>query len=103
MNPETRRARLKKLIDERYEGVQAVAARAIGMPSQWVSDALAGRNSFGERAARKIEGNIGLPPGWLDKAAGRAPGPEMLEIVVDGEVVATVPATSAISLRLKRP
>jgi transcriptional regulator with XRE-family HTH domain len=101
MDTDTRKARLRKLIDEKFAS-QAEMARASGMPSQWVSDALHGRCSFGEKAARKIEENLGLPAGWLDKATGRAPAQEMLEVVVDGEVIATVSASAAVTFRLRR-
>ncbi|RPH43244.1 MAG: XRE family transcriptional regulator [Burkholderiales bacterium] len=89
-------------MEKRFEGVQAATARACDMPTQWISDVFNGRREIGERAARKIEENVGLPVGWLDKSSGRAPAQEMLEVVVDGEVIATVAASAAVTFRLRR-
>jgi hypothetical protein len=102
MDSDTRKARVRELMEKRFGGVQAATARACGMPTQWISDVFNGRREIGEKAARKIEENVGLPAGWLDKASGRAPAQEMLEVVVDGEVVATVPAGAAITFRMRR-
>lgn len=102
MDTETRRARLQKLIDDKFGGVISAAARATEMPTSWMSDVLRGRREFGERAARKIELNAALPAGWLDKATGRTPVEDLLDIVVDGEVVATVAAGAAITFRMRR-
>lgn len=102
MNTEIRRARLQEVLERRFEGVQATAATGMGVSQQWLSDVLNGRRAFGERVARRVEGALGLEPGWLDKERGRLPRADMLEVVIDGEVVATVPAHSAIQLRLKR-
>lgn len=102
MDTETRKARLQKLVDDKFGGVRAAAARASGMTTQWMSDVFNGRREFGEKMARKIEENLALPAGWLDKATGRTPAEDLLDIVVDGEVVATVAAGAAITFRLRR-
>lgn len=42
----------------------------VGSRSSFWSDLLAGRKSFGEKLARKIEDKLELPPGWLDEPRG---------------------------------
>lgn len=62
---EIRRITAQKIVDEL---TLTVAANRFGMPARQLSDMLAGRKSFGEKVARKMElaFNSGLPPGWLD-------------------------------------
>ena len=59
-----RRARLAQLIRERYES-QADFVSKTGANQGEVS-ALLKNKSFGEKKARKIEADCGLPHGWLD-------------------------------------
>ena len=59
-----RRARLAQLIRERYES-QADFVAKTGANQGEVS-ALLKNKSFGEKKARKIEADCGLPAGWLD-------------------------------------
>lgn len=61
---DTRRARLAQLIRERYES-QADFVAKTGINQGEVS-ALLKNKSFGEKKARKIEADCGLPTGWLD-------------------------------------
>jgi len=54
--------------------------KAIGKPANQTADLLAGRANFGEKVARSIEENAGLPNKWLDSIdmeQNVRPGPEM--------------------------
>lgn len=102
MNNEIRKARLMQLVEDRFGGVQADAARGLGVTSQWLSDVLQDRRQFGERKARAVEEAAGLAAGWLDRERGRATGPDVIDVVVGGKVIATVPAGSAITLRVRK-
>lgn len=62
-----RRARLAQLIRDRYES-QADFVSKTGYNQGEVS-ALLKNKSFGEKKARKIEADCGLPPGWLDTSS----------------------------------
>lgn len=63
--PEIRRAKAQAVVDEL---TLTVAANRFGMPVRQLSDMLAGRKSFGEKVARRMElaFNSNLPVGWLD-------------------------------------
>jgi hypothetical protein len=60
-----RRARLAQLIADKYHGSQAAFVDATNANQGEVS-ALLKSKSFGEKKARKIEGECGVPAGWLD-------------------------------------
>lgn len=68
---ETRRRRLRLLIDENYEGNQASFSRASGFKSpqinRWLSKTTTERRTITEDSARKIEAASGKPHGWLDE------------------------------------
>jgi hypothetical protein len=69
MTSDTRRARLRQWIDAQFDGKVANFVRHYSLaPSMasYLSQLLSGHRSFGERAARKIEGLCGRPSGWLD-------------------------------------
>lgn len=68
---EIRRKRLAQLISERYES-QADFVSRTGINQGEVS-ALLKSKSFGEKKARKIEEDSGLPVRWLDTIDGGAP------------------------------
>lgn len=59
-------SRLKQFFTQR--GVEELSARAdaIGKKANQTSDLLTGKAPFGEKVARSIEENAGLPLGWLD-------------------------------------
>lgn len=97
-----RRERLQQLVDSRFDGGRSEAARGLGLAPQTITDVLNERRNIGEVLARRIEVAAGLAPGWLDKSTGRTPAPDGIEIVVNGEVIATVPAGSQITLRLAK-
>lgn len=63
---ETRRKRLRKLIDEKFFGVASNLARRMNCQPAHISKLLNGQATFGERSARKIEEYSKLTPGWLD-------------------------------------
>lgn len=69
---DTRRARLKLLIEERAGGSQRAFAKQLGYTRSnihhFLSTAYNHGRSVGERAARKLEHKAGLPYGWMDQA-----------------------------------
>lgn len=83
-NVAVRRRRLQDWIDQRFGGVQSafledIASRT-GKPANQgeLSGLLSGKKSFGEKKARKLEQQAGMPPSWLDGiavAAGEQPAP----------------------------
>jgi hypothetical protein len=67
--PEIRRQRLRKLIDERYSGVDArLAAKIERQPAQVARLFMTNKHKrdIGEKLARHIERANALPAGWLD-------------------------------------
>ena len=60
-----RRARLTRLIHEKYGGRASRMAEASGIPQSDLSSVLSTK-SFGQRRARAYEVKLGLPPMWLD-------------------------------------
>lgn len=63
-----RRARLRQLVEERYEGNQSALARTAGYSSStYLSALLKALLPMGERTAWKIEAALGLPDGWMDR------------------------------------
>lgn len=67
-----RRANLQRLIDERFDGVQARLAHAIRRPANYVWRLLSDgphAKSLGEELARAIEEATGVPRYWLDDQA----------------------------------
>lgn len=94
---DTRRARLRLLIDERAGGSQRAFAKELGYTRSNIFNFLSpiynhGR-SIGERAARKLEHKAGLAYGWLDQElpAGRAPTPRSVADI-DVDQLPPVPA-----------
>ncbi len=68
---EKRRTKLKQLIKEKCDGVNAKLARDIGKDQSYVNRMLyaegkAGRKRIGEDTADLIEKTYNLPPRWLD-------------------------------------
>lgn len=65
-----RRSRLRKLIAERFHGINAQLASKIERQPDYVSRLLTEkprhRRDLGEKLAREIERKVGLPSGWLD-------------------------------------
>mgnify|MGYP003577811194 CR=1 FL=1 len=59
--------RLQQLQVERGVKGPVELGRIIGRKTNQTSDLLKGRGAFGEKVARSIEANAGLPPGWLDQ------------------------------------
>jgi len=71
-NVSTRRRRLQHWIEERFGGIQSafledIASRT-GKPANQgeLSGLLSGKKSFGEKKARKLEEQAGMPQSWLD-------------------------------------
>lgn len=60
-----RRLNLKAWIDERFKGVQAAFVDKTGI-NQGELSGLLKKKSFGEKKARALEKQAGMPDGWLD-------------------------------------
>ena len=76
MSKETRVARLKLLIDERFEGKAARLAHALDMKPPQLHRWLKARQGVSEDSARAIEEKLGLPNHWLDEDAPYRTTPE---------------------------
>lgn len=63
---EIRRTRLRKLIDERFDGVTLRLATALDMKPPQLHRWLSGGQGIREDSARKIEERLQLGQGWLD-------------------------------------
>jgi phage repressor protein C with HTH and peptisase S24 domain len=70
---ETRRERLRRLIEDEYRGNVSRFGQLIQKSQSQLSSTLLGRKGFGERLARQIETALGLSPGWLDRPLDDAP------------------------------
>lgn len=66
----------------------------VGSRTSYWSDLMAGRRSFGEKVARKIEAGLNLPRGSLDEP------PESRVTIIDSSVVATSPKPILSNLAL---
>lgn len=72
VNVAVRRRQLQAWIDRKFAGVQnsflADIALRTGKPANQgeLSGLLSGKKSFGEKKARKLEEQAGMPAGWLD-------------------------------------
>lgn len=62
----TRRARLKQLIKERYEGSNRLFAEAAKEKWTAVCNWVSGLRVFNEWRARRVEEKLGLAPYWFD-------------------------------------
>ena len=72
---EIRRTQLRKLIDERFEGVTLRLATALEMKPPQLHRWLSGGQGIREDSARKIEERLQLGHGWLDGIERPAPIP----------------------------
>lgn len=63
-----RRRRLKEWIDTKCGGMQSVFVGRTGI-NQGELSALLKEKSFGEKKARRLEQQAGMPPFWLDQSA----------------------------------
>lgn len=62
-------ARLREWLDE-FEGSVARLCRHYGLEPgrrSFLAQVLSGHRTLGERAARKLEADCGMPAGWLDQ------------------------------------
>ena len=103
---ETRRARLRVLVDTKYSGKQVALANAIGRQADYISRCLNGTKRIGEEFARIVEHGTGLPPGWLDTPESAPtrlsePPPPPFDVNVEPVTGSTraVPLAHAESLR----
>lgn len=67
-----RRDKLKSWIDEQCDGLQARFVDLTGINQGELSGLLSLRKSFGEKKARTLESQAGMPIGWLDQPVGEA-------------------------------
>lgn len=63
----TRRARLRQLIEERFEGNQSLMARTAGYGNTYFNALLNAVVPMGQRAASRIEAALCLSDGWMDR------------------------------------
>ena len=67
---DVRRANIRRLVLERFEGKRAGFARAVGAREAHINNVFSRlpehRRNVGEKAARRYEEQLGLPCGWLD-------------------------------------
>jgi phage repressor protein C with HTH and peptisase S24 domain len=87
---ETRRARLRELIDTQYGGKQVGLATAIERQPDYISRCLKGTKRIGEDFARVVEQRTGMPAGWLDR-------PDLVLIDSTGRAAAVLQAKTTSS------
>lgn len=75
----TRRERLRELITKRFGGKQSRLVEETGINAGELSGLLRSK-AFGEKKARALEDQLGLPAEWLDGKA-KAPGTEHGELL----------------------
>lgn len=69
-----RRMRLKQWIDDRHEGRQADFIDKTGINQGELSALLSGKKSFGEKKARNLENDAGMPADYLDRPSDDSTG-----------------------------
>lgn len=62
-----RLARLRQIIEKRFDNNQSAFARAVGLTPSHFGNIFSGRWNLGEHAARKIEAALDLPGGCMDR------------------------------------
>ncbi len=63
-----RRANLRKLLAERFDGNQAAMSRKLEYAGRAsLSLLVSGERPITERTARRVEEMLKLPPGWMDQ------------------------------------
>jgi len=67
MSHEIRLARLRELINDRFDKSPAKFSQAAGVSLSQLGQYQSGYRSFGEQTARRIERKLNLPNGWLDR------------------------------------
>jgi phage repressor protein C with HTH and peptisase S24 domain len=84
---ETRRARLRELIDLQYAGKQSALAAVIERQAGYVSRCLNGQKRIGEDFARHVERASRRPYGWLDSTGPAADARVLPErLILSGHV-----------------
>lgn len=74
---DSRLERLRAYLVAECGGNKSELARRAGKKQSYISDLLAGRKSFGEKAARDLEAKLKKPPGWLDGKASTVQEPAL--------------------------
>jgi phage repressor protein C with HTH and peptisase S24 domain len=87
---ETRRARLRELIDTKFGGKQVGLATAIERQPDYISRCLKGTKRIGEDFARFVEQQTEMPVGWLDR-------PDVVLIDSSGHTAAVIQAKTTAS------
>ncbi len=62
---DTRRANLRWLIENEFDGINVRLASKVGLDPSQISRAL--KLGMGDRLARRVESNTGKPAGWMDE------------------------------------
>nr|DAP72498.1 MAG TPA: Repressor protein CI [Caudoviricetes sp.] len=89
---ETRKQRVRQLIDERFGGRQVDFARAVGKKQAQVTHWLTDQRPIGNGIASDIETALNLPRGWLDGKDGSAD--------TNNNQIAAAPAHSPDTVRI---
>lgn len=80
-------ARMREIIDDRFDGVQADFAKAIGRSPSVVWQYLSGHRTIGEKFARHVERKLNLPTNYLDRtSASIAAEMESVQPSIDANV-----------------
>lgn len=101
---ERRRLRLQGWIDHKFAGKQShfledIAARTGEMANQGeLSGLLSGKKSFGEKKARKLEAQAGMPTLYLDTEDGLVSSPDDTQAPVSRSGFRRVPVLGTASL-----
>lgn len=83
-----RRSQLKRLRDERFGGVTARMAEALGKAPNYLSRVLRGDKGIAETICREIETKLGLPHFWMDGFSGREiPRDNIGQTVIDPKML----------------
>lgn len=75
---EARKTKLKNWIRNDFEGNVAAFVRHFSLPAStasYISQLFGGNRNFGEKAARQLESQTGMPIGWLDEEVAKTVPP----------------------------
>ena len=95
---EARKSKLRNWIRNDFEGSVAAFVRNFGLPNStasYISQLFSGNRNFGEKAARQLESQTGMPVGWFDEEVAKIvpPGIEPPLFRYDRSRAAKLPAS----------